>query len=198
MSEATPEQKQEEYGYDYLPGLMIMTLFAVIIIGMLNYNSGLTQQKTLDEIKQNQTLQASQIDEIHSALWQQIHDAKERDEISTIPFVDAPKQTNESIAYSKNKILLVTSPTCTICEEQEAILKKLGLEYSKVCMRISAMDAADCERQGYMPWDKSQYIISAYQITAVPVIILNTSKTRTGMIYWDLAKEENDLRSALT
>ena len=203
MSEPTTEKKQE-YGYDYAPTLLAVILFAVIIVGMLNYNQGLNQQKLIENLTKNQETQdrtlagiQNQTNEIHSALWQQINDAKARDAINNIPLADARKVTNESISYTKDKILLVTSPSCTICEDQENILKKMGISYSKVCMRLNAMDPADCERQGYIPWDKSQYLISDYNIAAVPTLIINTTKTRTGMIYWDLAKEEKDLRTIL-
>jgi len=83
-----------------------------------------------------------------------------------------------------------------MCGDQENILRELKIPYKKYASNSQKQDPIDCETENYLPWNESQYLIQDYGIQAIPVIIQG-NKTRTGMMYWDLEKERNDLITQL-
>lgn len=74
--------------------------------------------------------------------------------------------------------------------------KRIEDTLQKICFKLAETDPIDCETENYLPWNESQYLIQDYGIQAIPVIIQG-NKTRTGMMYWDLEKERNDLITQL-
>jgi glutaredoxin len=122
--------------------------------------------------------------------WQEIAAAKRTMQMETI----APQPANGSVEYAKDKILLITAPSCPMCQDQEDQLKELGIPYQKICFQITAQDGVECQKDNsYANQSQSREIILGYNIQAVPTIIINGEKTRTGMIYWNLTKEKEDL-----
>ena len=167
-------------------------LYLVGVIALFFQNNVILDQnnKLQDDIDQIKTDQQSLV----LANWQEIVAARRTLQIDTIP----PIPTNKSVDYAIGKTILVSSPSCPMCQDQEDQIKALGIEYTKICFQITAQDGVDCSKdKSYADTNISRQIILGYDINAVPTII-NGNHIRTGMIYWNLTKEKNDLQKYLS